>query len=141
MMNSSDKNTLHKLRAYLEHMTRINNVFEDNDLFYLIVDTGCSITVTPYKDDFIEYIKYKEPITLKRIRGNLKVTHRGIAKYQVINTKGQVTEMYTLAHHNPNLDIRLFSPQAHFKEIKDKEKSFEVSSDKDYLNGKRRRHN
>ncbi len=76
---TSDKNSLYKLRAYLEHITRNQNVFDDNDLFYLIVDTGCSITATPCKDDFIEYIQYREPITLKGIGGDLKVTHGGIA--------------------------------------------------------------
>ena len=76
-------------------------------------------------------MKLIDPLTLSGIGGEHMVTHGGVVKYEMINTKGQLSTIETKAHHSPFMNIRLFSPQAHFKEQKLSHKSsFELFCDK-----------
>ena len=58
------------------------------------------------------------------------MTHGGIVKYELINNKGDLTTIYTTAYHNPEMNVKIFSPHAHFDENQLDHKSFELFFDK-----------
>ena len=95
--------------------------------FQFIVDTGCSTSCTPHKEDFEELVEHKSPITLHRITGDQTCTQGGFIKVQTINTKGEVVTLRTPGFYNPHQDIRLFSPQAHFYIMHNKKGSLNLS--------------
>ncbi len=80
-------------------------------LFHLLVDTGCSITCTPYLTDFKEIKDLPCPITLKGVAGDITVTKGGTVHYEVINDNGHVSIIETFAYFHPEIQNRLFSPQ------------------------------
>ena len=46
-------------------------MFDPSLMFYLIMDSGCSVTATPYEKDFLNLHKVKEPSFLKELEGTL----------------------------------------------------------------------
>ena len=104
---------IESLKAYLEH----EFVAKDNLLegcFSYIVDTGCSCSYSPHKEDFESLKTLKAPITLKGVAGDAHCTQAGIICVQTINAKGDVVTLRTPGYYNPHQFICLFSPQAHF---------------------------
>ena len=99
-------------------------------MFHLIVDSGCSLTFTPHKEDFIQMITLTEPQTLQGVGGNVEVTQCGIARYEVINTTGNVSVLETVAYYHPSLKFRLFSPQSFFAQSKEQGGTFEIGYNK-----------
>ena len=82
--------------------------------FHCIVDSGCSTSASPHKEDFEDIGPLSRPVTLNGIAGNSTVTHGGILKYDCINTKGEIVTVRTFGFYHPNLSCRLFSPQSCF---------------------------
>ena len=82
--------------------------------FQFIVDTGCSTSASPCKDDFEELIQLPKPVTLHGIAGDSKVTQGGIMRFQCVNTKGEIVTIRVFGYYDTNLHVRLFSPQAFF---------------------------
>jgi hypothetical protein len=86
--------------------------------FHIIVDTGCSTTSTGYQEDFV-------PNTLKPLRsvisgisGNMKISHEGIARYEVLDDNNNIQVLQLHAFLVPNMRTRLLSPQAFFQELR-----------------------
>ena len=67
---------------------------ENNDLiegaFHMIVDSGCSISASPVKEDFEKLVDLHKPVEVKGIAGNSIINQTGILQYQCINNKGEV---------------------------------------------------
>ena len=101
--------------------------------FHFIVDTGCSCTASPFKEDFEELILLPKPITLSGIAGNAKVTHGGVIRLQCINTNGAVFTIRTKGFYNPNQKVRLFRKQAYFATRPNKDGQFTISWSKIHL--------
>ena len=66
------------------------------------------------KEDFSELRYLIRPIVLHGIAGNSTVTQGGIMRFQCINCLGKVITIETFGYYNPNMNVRLFSPQAFF---------------------------
>ena len=64
--------TLGKLQAHLEYTSTAKSLF--NGMFHLIVDSGCSLTCTLHKDDFVHMVTLTEPQILQGVGGNIEVT-------------------------------------------------------------------
>ena len=79
-----------------------------------IVDTGCDCSCSHDKQDFKEIIKLPKLIILKGVTGDREFTRGGIIRIQFINKNGDVINIETLGHYNPDQTVRLFSPQAHW---------------------------
>ena len=78
---------IESLKAYLEH----EFVDKDNLLegcFSYIVDTGCSCSCSPHKEDFEQLHTLKSPITLKGVLGEVTCTQAGLTTVQAINSLG-----------------------------------------------------
>ena len=85
--------------------------------FPVVLDTGCTRTVTFDKADFVDGTLQDLPETksLSGIGGGLPVTQEGIVRYEVLSPQGEVVQIETPAYHCPDLKIRLFSPQDFFR--------------------------
>jgi hypothetical protein len=107
--------------------------------FHVIVDTGCSTSASPCKEDFEDLSPLDRPVTLTGVAGESTVTQGGIIKYECINTKGEIVTVRTFGFYDPNLHVRLFSPQSCFFNRENKDGRFTISWSKVFLefdNGK-----
>ena len=82
----------------------------------MVWDTGASIGLTPYRDDFLTY----QPVntTVTTVGGPGKIVGVGICLFKVVaNIDGGEPEFEyipAVCYHMPSADIRLFSPQMYF---------------------------
>jgi hypothetical protein len=134
-----DPVVLKTLKEYVkEQFTWSHDLLTDG--FHVIVDTGCSTSASPFKEDFETLGPLKKPVTLTGIAGTSTVTQGGVIKYQCINTKGEVVTVRTFGFYDPNLGVRLFSPQSCFYNRPNHNGRFTISWVKVYLaldNGKK----
>lgn len=81
--------------------------------FDLIVDSGCSFSVSSVADDFEpgSLEKLKTPFQLSGIAGNLTATHKGILRYELIDDDNEVVTIRCEGYLLPSLPVRLLSPQ------------------------------
>jgi GAG-pre-integrase domain len=89
--------------------------------FSLIVDMGCSTTSTGYKEDFVQDTlrPLKSVISgISGISGDMKISHEGIARYEVLDDKNNIQVLQLHAFLVPNMRTRLLSPQALFQELR-----------------------
>ena len=82
-----DPETLDRLRHLLEFSVREKNLFDPSMMFYLIMDSGCSVTATLCKKDFLNLHKIKEPIVLEGVGGNITVTQAELPDMKCSTTK------------------------------------------------------
>ena len=109
----TDPDMLKTLKEYLQEDFQGNyNLIEG--AFHCIVDTGCSTSASPHREDFETYEELKRPVVLHGINGTSTVTHGGIMRYQCINTDGEVVTVRFFGFHDKNLEVRLLSPQSCF---------------------------
>ena len=71
-----DKDLLLRLQTYLPYSVQSRELFAG--LFYIIVDSGCSISATPHKEDFVYLETLDKPIDLNGVGGMLQVTQAGV---------------------------------------------------------------
>ena len=95
--------------------------------FHFIVDTGCTISASPCADDFEKIEPLKSLVHLQGVAGDSIVTHGGMLKFDCISSTGKVVTIRTFAYYNPNMSVRLFSPQAFFWGRPQREGAFTIS--------------
>ena len=95
----------------------------EDDSTTLIFDSGATITTTYDEADFkpgsLEYFKDGEIQPVQGIAGSLPIKGRGTMSLQVIDNKGELVDIETTAYYVPDLQTKLFSPQAYFVERND----------------------
>ena len=115
----------------------INHDLPQHDLidgaFTCIVDSGCSTSATPYKEDFEHLTTLNKPVELNGIAGKSTVTKGGILKYQCINSKGEVVVIKTFGFYDHHLKVQLFSPQSYFLSRPKKDGQFTISWSRVFL--------
>ena len=82
----------------------------------IVIDTGASLSLTPYKEDFVEP---PQPCLLKalhNVSSTTKVEGVGTVAWRVIDLYGAVHTIKTRAYYVPSASIRLYSPQRHFQQ-------------------------
>jgi hypothetical protein len=82
------------------------------DCFPLIIDTGASISVTPYRTDFISDIHPIQSLEIQGIASGLTVKGAGTVTYSFYNDDGAL-QTITLKHclYVPQCTARLLCPQ------------------------------
>jgi len=84
----------------------------------MVWDTGASISLTPFQEDFIVYEKIDAQVTT--VSGNGKIVGAGICLFRVVAEHEDGSQYYeflpAVSYHMPGSDIRLFSPQRYFAE-------------------------
>lgn len=93
------------------------------DVKPVIVDTGCTVSASGDSTDFVpgSLKKMESAIELEGIGGSLQVSHKGTLKYEVVLDNGDIEVILTPGMYMPDLNIRLFSPQAHAEYLKETE--------------------
>ena len=74
------------------HLDQADDVCDEvlKGSFQFVVDTGCTTTTTPHREDFENFVKLDKPVTLQGIAGDQEVTHGGVIKFDCINSTGDV---------------------------------------------------
>lgn len=82
------------------------------DMVPLVIDTGASISITPYKTDFIGHIHATQPIEIKGITSGLQVQGYGTVCYTFQNDNGTLQTL-NLTHclYVPHCTARLICPR------------------------------
>ena len=88
----------------------------------VIIDTGASTISKGDPTDFLPgtMVKLKNPINMGRIAGKLSTTHVGIVKLEYLNKEGKVGSIKGTVFYLNGLKCRLYSPQTHFRDLRDK---------------------
>ena len=93
-----------------------------------LVDSCASVTVTPYKDDFVEYQEIGDGKVLKGITAGAKIKGRGIVHWNV-EVDGKMIELNIRALHVPEATCRLLCPQQLKKELLPKKMTCTIEDD------------
>jgi hypothetical protein len=77
----------------------------------VIIDTGASISISPYATDFVDEIRPVQNVTLKGIASGLNIAGIGTIQYRFTNDATE-TQTITLEHclHVPQCTVRLLCP-------------------------------
>jgi hypothetical protein len=81
-----------------------------------LVDSCASVTVTPHKDDFVEYEEVGDGKVLKGITAGAQIKGRGFVHWNV-EAGGKTIEVKVRALHVPQATCRLLCPQQLKKEL------------------------
>ena len=82
----------------------------------IVIDTGCSLSLTPFAEDFVSKIR---PCSVKELRGignKVAVKGKGWVEWRVRDVWGHIVVIKTEAYYVPSAKIRLLSPQKFFQE-------------------------
>jgi hypothetical protein len=82
----------------------------------VVLDSGASTSIMPYRDDFIGMIKPCKMKSLKGLTDTTPVIGRGWVEWSIVDVFGVIRTIKTRAYFVPLAKIRLFSPQAYFQE-------------------------
>ena len=85
----------------------------------IVIDSGASLSLTPFKHDFVnppEKSKLKE---LNNVSSTTKVEGEGMVAWKIIDFYGVLHTIRTRAYYVPSASIRLFSPQRLFQQQSD----------------------
>jgi hypothetical protein len=82
----------------------------------MVVDTGASLSLTPFLDDFDNTPGKLELKELQAVSSATKVEGIGTVCWKVIDLYSAVHTLKTKAYYVLTAHIRLYSPQAHFRE-------------------------
>jgi hypothetical protein len=87
----------------------------DNEL-PIVFDTGCSLSVTPYEDDFVEDLRRPDVDDMKGLSDSVQVKGMGTVEWNVRDVHGKTGIIRTRAYYVPQASIRLFCPQEYIFE-------------------------
>ena len=104
-----DVKTLEEVRHALEALP--TDLVTPGEVKNIIIDSGCSKTVTGFEDDFMDLQPLEHHLIMEGIEGQLHDTHKGTVRNEVIDSREEVAELKTSALYIPGLKCRLLSPQ------------------------------
>jgi len=113
MTAPTQTNKLFLLRLAAFEATYANNITPlSPDSYPLILDTGASISVTPYKTDFISPIRPIQSLEIQGIASGLQVQGSGSVQYKFYNDAGH-PQTIVLKHclYVPQCTARLICPR------------------------------
>jgi hypothetical protein len=84
----------------------------------IVFDTGASMSVTPFEDDFVEQMQPPEHDSLTGLSEKTPVLGQGLVEWIIRDPFGHVGVIRTTAYYVPSAKIRLFSPQKYCMENK-----------------------
>ena len=77
----------------------------------LIWDTGASFGFTPFKSDFIDYVRCNNPV--KDVTKENTVIGIGTKIHKFVDSNEKYVFSPCISYHLPTTDVRLFSPQTY----------------------------
>ena len=82
----------------------------------IVIDTGCSVSLTPFLEDFITEIGPSQVSEMLGIADSVAVKGEGRVEWKVRDVWGRKIVVRTTALYVPKATIRLFSPQYYLQE-------------------------
>ena len=100
-----------------------NHLFIHGDAKLAIVDSGACCWASCNKSDFSQGTLQvlDQPVPMDGVAGQLKATHTGIVRYEVLNQQGSVSVLEAKAYYVPDLTCRLLSPQDYMRQQREQE--------------------
>jgi hypothetical protein len=105
-------------KELMVHLQTFQATFEGSvtpmtpDMVPLILDTGASISITPFKSDFITPIQPVQHVSIKGIASGLTATGIGDVSYTFINDAGESQQLLLRnCLHVPSCAVRLICPR------------------------------
>ena len=89
---------------------------EDRSGMPIVLDTGCSHSLSPVSSDFIGPIKPCKQRNLRGLNGTVDIVGVGTVEWIIRDYFDNVRIIRTTAYYVPDGNIRLFSPQSYFQE-------------------------
>ena len=83
------------------------------DLFFIIVDSGASLSISPHKSDFVGTIQ-KVDLRLGGIANGMIIEGKGKVEWSFVTQNGRTLTIKTLCYYVPDCKARLISPQRLF---------------------------
>ena len=83
----------------------------NHDVVDIILDTGCTFSITPDRRDFISYTKGSFVGKVQTVNGPTEVLGVGIVRWTLISEDGRKMDLLVPCHHVPASTVRLLSPQ------------------------------
>ena len=80
--------------------------------FNVIWDTGASISITPNREDFIEFNDNVENSYLEGVSKDFKVKGEGTVQWNMIDVNGNIRKLKLRALYVPSCNLRLLRPHA-----------------------------
>jgi hypothetical protein len=77
----------------------------------IVIDTGASLSVSPFLSDFVRPIQPLPASTVCGFIGNMKIEGVGQVRWIIKDADGNIADLETTAYYIPQVDVRLFSPQ------------------------------
>ncbi len=98
------------LRMALQAPTRFRNAMPKESSFRVIWDSGASVSVSPYKSDFVgPYTKAPVSVKLKGLAKGLNIQGQGHVMWLIMDTSGMLRAIKVPAYHVPGCNVRLLS--------------------------------
>ena len=82
----------------------------------IVIDTGASRSITPRREDFISFEPHSSKV--EGINSTSEVAGKGYVKWNITDQHHRTSEVVTFAYYMPSANIRLYSPQSHFRNSK-----------------------
>jgi hypothetical protein len=82
----------------------------------IVLDTGASISLTPYREDFVGDIEKCEMQKLNGLNDSTTIMGQGKIAWTIVDIFGVIITIQVTAYYVPKATIRLFSPQTYFQE-------------------------
>ena len=84
-------------------------------VFPVLIDTGCSMACTGFKDDFDGTLVPGEFGSIKTANGTASIQGFGLISWHTVSEEGTPLVVRVPAHYAPNIQLCLFSPQDYAK--------------------------
>ncbi len=94
-----------------ENRTSFSTGWQDPKSLILIWDTGTSYGLTPFRSDFIDYVKCEIPV--RDVTKVNTVVGIGTTLHKFTDINGNPVYLPCVSYHLPETDVRLFSPQTY----------------------------
>jgi hypothetical protein len=91
-----------------EHCTSFSTGLQDPKSLILIWDTGASYGLTPFRSDFIDYVKCEIPV--RDVTKVNTVVGIGTTLHKFTDINGNPVYLPCVLYHLPETDVHLFSP-------------------------------
>jgi len=94
-----------------ENRSSFSTGLQNPKSFILIWDTGASYGLTPFRSDFIDYVKCEIPV--RDVTKVNTVVGVGTTLHKFTDINGNPVYIPCVSYHLPETDVRLFSPQTY----------------------------
>lgn len=84
----------------------------------VVIDTGCSFSLTPFMSDFVTDLSPSEQEEMSGLSDSVAIKGVGWVEWNIRDVFGNVARVRTKAYYIPDARIRLLSTQLYFQENK-----------------------